>query len=160
MFKYLYCTNTYKQEIESLIDVLHMTLDGYTLNWVNNYVNHDKSIKKISEWSKMGQEEYLAIQKRIREYLPAVSIYYYSIKINKTTIQGLATLQDDNCILYDDPFLAEFIIWEGETICSTIGTTFAGIEKLYKEREQISWVINDDIKRLIKKRTDDFINEI
>lgn len=160
MFKYLYCTKKYKQEIEKLIDVLHMTLDGYTLNWVKNYVNHDKSIKKISEWSKMEKEEYLAIQKRIKEYLPAVSIYYYSIKTNGKTIQGEVPLQDANCVFYDDPFLAEFIIWEGEIICSTIKNTFAGIEKFYEDKNKNSWIINSSIKNALKSKLKNFIDNL
>lgn len=152
-FKYLYCTKKYKQEIEKLIDVLHMTLDGYTLNWVKNYVNHDKSIKKISEWSKMEKEEYLAIQKRIKKYLPAVSIYYYSIKTNGKTIQGGVHLQDANCVFYD-PFLAEFIIWEGEIVRSKVESLIKGLNGCYESWKNDRWALGKGIEEELKKKMD------
>ena len=106
-FKYLFCTQEYRQAVEQIAPYLHMTLDGYTLTWYKEVVVkwcNDEEKKKeenkkaeekkleekkpklavgnIPEWSKLdesGDHAYSEIQKRIRKYLENAEHYIYTI---------------------------------------------------------------------------------
>ena len=149
-FKYLYCTERYKANIQSIEGFLHMTLDGYTLRWYKDeIVEQTKELKKrdVSEWSKMnevGKHQYIDIQKQIREFLGKNSTYNYTIN-TKIIVDNMDEIEEVNeerqkkditvsiPINPTNPFFAEFIVWEGEIVRAKVGNLFKGLNGIYKE---------------------------
>lgn len=100
IFKYLYCTDAYKADVEKIAKFLHMTLDRKILDWYHKDVS---KICKITAWSKIDYYDcYLTVQKRIREYLKNNPLYDY------VSAPGASPIWIN---LPCEPFFAEFIIW-------------------------------------------------
>ncbi len=172
-FKYLYCTLTYKANVEKIIPFLHMTLDGYTLRWykevVVKYFNDNRAhgitklkVGDVSDWSKMnesGKHQYIDIQKRIREYLRIAINYQYSIN---TAIIDEETQPDqkNNTINIDipfdpmrkHPFFAEFIVWEGEIVRSKVDNLFKGLNGIYETWNDDRWAVNASVQLELKSK--------
>lgn len=109
-FKYLACISP---DYDMLLPYCHMTLDSYTLDWYEAVVkpwaeSQCREVgRKVSAWSKVeSYDEYLLIQKNIRDFLAAGAPY--SIYIG--------TKQSASIQLPAVPVDAEFIIWEGQII--------------------------------------------
>ena len=50
------------------------------------------------------------------------------------------------------PFLAEFIVWQGEIIRANMEGLLKGINGIYKSWETSMWAINDEIKNDLKNK--------
>lgn len=127
-FKYLSCVDdTY----DPILPYCHMTLDGYTLKW---YKTINKNWKAI-EWSKIDSyDEYMAIQKTIRQHLKNGAIYSIAIEDKKTREIELPKL----------PFEAEFIIWEGEIINARYNNLIKELRNYASSgTEKDHWLIGD-----------------
>lgn len=175
-FKYLYCTEKYKKDVEKIAEFLHMTLDGYTLRWykevVIEYFNKKEKprlkVGDVSDWSKMnekGKHQYNEIQDRIKEYLENADKYEYSIntaiidedtneKPKKNTIKIEFPFENKT------PFYAEFIVWEGEKVRAKIESLFKGLNGIYKTWNEDKWAINDDVKKVLKLKIGTIEKEI
>lgn len=173
-FKYLYCTDKFKRDIELLAPYLHMTLDGYTLRWYKDIVidyinkNFQEKIKKnmISEWSKMNEKckrQYIDIQKDIRAYLNSVADYQYYINTKIISTDELLEEQTKVpnktitvTIPFDptrkSPFYAEFIVWEGEIVCAKMENLFKGLNGIYESIAKDKWAINSAIETELKSK--------
>lgn len=176
-FKYLYCTGTYKSDVEKLVSFLHMTLDGYTLRWYKEQiVKLDPSLKvgDVSEWSKMNEKapkhKYIdlqgdeGIQNRIRKFLSSKNIYEYIINTEEILDDEEGEKKNKKELIFSQgvspyPFLAEFIIWKGEIIRAKMETLFKGLNGCRKSWSKDSWAI-DDVKKEIKKKLKDKMDEI
>lgn len=129
-FKYLMYTDTQHADAH---DFCHMTLDRYTLAWYKREVN--KKAKTI-EWSKIDNyEEYMNIQDRIRDYIKEHTSYSIDI-----TGQGEAK----TVCLPEQPFLAEFVIWEGEKLFEKYSGLVSGISAyITSGKKDDSWLIGN-----------------
>lgn len=142
--KYLSCiSNRY----DSILDQCHMTLDGYTLDWYKTDVLSGKG--SVIPWSKIERyEDYMCIQDKIRKYLKQFPVY--SIKIGTKTATAATPL-------FDSPFDAEFIIWEGNiikekynSIVKALNNYIHGSRGQQAGRQKDSWLIGaifDDFLR-------------
>ncbi len=70
-FKYLFCCDDAPGMVENSkykehFEYCHMPLDSFTLIWYKRNVDKEK---KDYTWSKINYEEYIGIQKNIRDYL-------------------------------------------------------------------------------------------
>lgn len=171
-FKYLYCTGTYKSDVEKLVSFLHMTLDGYTLRWYKEQiVKLDPSLKvgDVSEWSKMNEKapkhKYIdlqgdeGIQNRIRKFLSSKNIYEYIINTEEILDDEEGEKKNKKELIFSQnvspyPFLAEFIIWKGEIIRANMESLLKGLNGCYKSWKKNSWAINNDIQSELKVKMD------
>lgn len=179
-FKYLYCTEKYKQSVSKIVEFLHMPLDGYILAWykdiVIDYVNKKQSTNfnkgSVSEWSKLNEEgkrTYMEVQEDIRSYLQDSKNLYYEYSIDTEIIDSDLDHEEDvpKCnkktlhirIPFDterrSPFFAEFIVWKGEIIRAKVKNLFIGLNGIYKSWGEDVWAINDekcDIQKELKTK--------
>ena len=177
-FKYLYCTETYKTDVEKILSFLHMTLDGYTLRWYKDNVVPSYGLKKgdVPEWSKMdekGKHQYISlicndgIQNRIRCYLKKNINYQYVINTEEIAVdtdggiddtlektQALKPINGNSITVSLDPFYAEFIIWEGEIVRAKMESLFKGLNGCCKSWKDDMWALGKDIEEELKKKMD------
>ena len=173
-FKYLYCTATYKAQVEKIIPFLHMTLDGYTLRWykevvIKHFNDHRGSgvpklnVGDVSDWSKMnevGKHSYADIQNRIRDYLHSATSYQYTI--NTSVIdEGIDDpKQTENTIAVEipfdpsrtNPFFAEFIVWEGEIVRTKIDSLLKALNSTYANWADTQWAVNNAVTSDLKTK--------
>ena len=174
-FKYLYCTSTYKADVEKIVPYLHMALDGYTLRWykemVVKYINYNRpkgvaklKVGDISDWSKMnesGKHQYSDIQKGIREYLKKETYYKYFIDTERIdeefsdedkTRNNTISVEIPFDATRKYPFFAEFIVWQGEIVRAKIDNLLKGLNSLYKTFADDKWATNNDIVKELKAK--------
>ena len=130
-FKYLSCLDgAYNEErFNQVFQFCHMTLDGYTLNWYETFGD----LRVI--WSKIDDyDEYARIKEEIREHLSECC--EYSIKIGERTTQSIEVSAT--------PFLAEFIIWEGEIINSKYNSLIKQLNEYNNGgKDKDAWLVGD-----------------
>ncbi len=137
-FKYLSCIDhTY----DDILQYCHMTLDGYTLNWYRSIGG------RSPEWSKIDDyDEYLTIQKRIRNHLsldPAQASRTYSIRTNHVSSKSIS--------LSPIPFEAEFVVWEGEIINEKYNELTKSLNRYKaKDKQKDNWLIEDSFDSFLK----------
>lgn len=137
-FKYLFCCKDAQKDYLDYFENCHMTLDSYTLAW---YKRKDNQDKKDYTWSKLGEKDYKKIQKNIREYLANDNSFTISIPdLGSFPSKGLPK----------QPFLAEFIIWEGEKIFESYKTLVKGIKAYKNSPTKDSWLIGDSFSDFVK----------
>jgi hypothetical protein len=180
-FKYLYCTASYKADVEKIIQFLHMTLDGYTLRWykevIVKYINDKRpknsaklKVSDVSDWSKMNEpqkHQYMDIQTRIRAYLLAVSVYHYSINTETIDEEIQETVKTNTInvdVPFDNtrrvPFFAEFIVWEGEIVRAKLENLFKGLNGIYKTWSVDKWAVNSSIKSELQSKLTTILKNI
>ena len=143
-FKYWYASNVSREEINHIIEYLHMTLDNYTLNWYKKYVRNiyeiNYSTQNLDSWSKINNiDDYFKVQENIRNYLRDNQFYQtdildLSIKYNLDT---------------NIPFLSEFCIWEGENINVVIGALKKNIKVINKESSLVPNELKESLRSII-----------
>lgn len=150
-FKYLSCIS---HDYDALLPHCHMTLDSYTLEWYDGVVTpwareqHREVGEKASAWSKIeSYDEYLLIQRNIRDYLAAGATYSISI----------GTAQTDWVPLPAVPVDAEFIVWEGQIISRKYNGLIKTLEQYAKEnkasqagQENDAWLLGDLFREYLK----------
>ena len=171
-FKYLFCTTAYRKNVEKIAAFLHMTLDGYTLNWYKEmvipYFNRlpgtVTKLKKgsVSDWSKMnepGMYQYKDIQEGIREYLSSASDYQYSILTNIVDEEfdnGTPSSKILVSVPFDParktPFYAEFIVWAGEIVRAKMNGLLKGLNATYENWADDEWAVNAKLKTDLKRK--------
>jgi hypothetical protein len=140
-FKYWYASNILREEIDHIVEYLHMTLDNYTLNWYKKSVcdelETDGFVQNLDSWSKINNiEEYFIIQENIRSYLITNQFYQTDI-LNLSIKYNL----DSNI-----PFLSEFCIWEGEKINVVTDELINKIKIINEE----SPLVPDELKEVLR----------
>lgn len=143
-FKYWYASNVSREEINHIIEYLHMTLDNYTLNWYKKYVRNiyeiNYSTQNLDSWSKINNiDDYFKVQENIRNYLRDNQFY-------QTDILDLSIKYklDTNI-----PFLSEFCIWEGENINVVIGALKKNIKVINKESSLVPNELKESLRSII-----------
>lgn len=127
-FKYLYCCGDIREKKNAHFTCCHMPLDGRTLGWYKT--NHLKRGERVPDWSKIEfPDDYLNIVNGIRHHLSKHPKY-------------------DGVELPEQPLLADFCIWPGETRKKQLKELKAALKRAANDRDFCSQLTEGDIEEI------------